>query len=163
MSHEEYNKRFQKLQKEFLDIKEKQGKKWTFKPHQQAVYDFVIHSKSFIEFSINDYTIVLRTGNDDFGFRHILLRHYCIGCPGELLTIDILNIGNVIKNDIELQGQKGRIQFIQNKGDIKYTVILTKENEKRLIFNYFSSELKKEVLIFEEIEIVSEEIIIKVE
>lgn len=156
MSHEEYNKRFQNLQKEFLAIKEKQGNKWTFKPHQQAVYDFVVQSKSFVEFHINEYTIVLKTGNDDFGFRHILLRHYCFGCPGELSANDILNIGNVIKNDIELPAQKGRIKFIQNKGDVKFTVILTKESEKRLVFSYFSSVEREEVLIFEEeIEIVS--------
>ncbi|MFA5428191.1 MAG: hypothetical protein WC279_08285 [Sulfurimonas sp.] len=159
-SSEIFNNRFQKLQQEFLEIKKKQANKWKFKEHQQAIYDFVIHSRRFVEFEINGYVIVLKIGNDDFGFRHILLRHYCEGCDGELYAKDILNIGNVIKNDIELPSQKNRIKFIQNKGNIKYTVILTKESGKRLVFSYFSSESEKEISIIEETTIIFEEIII---
>lgn len=152
-----YNKRFQQLQKEFITAKEKKGNKWQYKPHQQAMYDFVVYSKKMVEFTINDYTIVLKVGNDDFGFRHILLRHYCDECEGRLLTRDILNLGNVIKQDIELPAHSGRVKFIQNKGGIKYTVILRPEHSKKLVFTYYSSEPIPE--IEEEIEIIIEEVI----
>ncbi|MEA2099808.1 MAG: hypothetical protein U9P72_06735 [Campylobacterota bacterium] len=142
-----YNQRFQQLQREFIAAKKKKANKWQYKPHQQAMYDFVVYAKRMVEFSINDYTIVLRIGNDDFGFRHILLRHYCDECVGRLFARDILNIGNIIKNDIELPAHRNRIKFIQNKGDIKYTVILTSEYSKRLVFTYFSSEPKKAIEI----------------
>jgi len=134
-----YLKRFQNLQNEFKAIKSKLPSGRTFKSHQQAVYDFVMQSKKSIEFEINDYIIVLFVGNDGIGFRHILLRHYCSGCNGEITARDILNIGNVIKNDIELEAHKGRIRFIQSKNGKKYTVILKKKSENKLIFNFFSS------------------------
>jgi len=134
-----YNERFQKLQLEFKAIKKRLTSGNTFKPHQQAVYDFVIKSKSSTEFEINHYIIVLIVGNEGFGFKHILLRHYCPGCDGEVTAKDILNIGNIIANDIELPGQRGRLNFIQNKNNKKYTVVLKKKSENRLIFNFFSS------------------------
>lgn len=134
-----YYKRLQQLQQEFKAIKANLPKNREFKPHQQAVYDFVIHSKSSVEFEINGYVIVLYTGNEEIGFKHILLRHYCSGCDGEVTAKDILNIGNVIKNDVELEAHKGRVKFIQNKDGKKYTVILKKKSQNRLIFNFFSS------------------------
>lgn len=136
----EYDKRFQKLQKEFLAINEKRANKWQFKPHQQEIYDFVIQSKKSTIFTIGDYTITLRVGNEHFGFKHIILRHYCNGCDGEITARDILNIGNVIKNNIIIPSHRNdRLKFIQSKDNVKYTVILTKENPNDLIFTFFSS------------------------
>ena len=135
-----YNQRFQKLQREFLAIKKRLPSNRQLKPHQQAVYDFVIHSKSSIEFEINEHVVVLYVGDEGHGFMHILIRHYCNGCDGEITSNDILNIGNVIKNDIELPSKKGRLQFIQHKDGKKYTVILKKNKKNnKLIFNFFSS------------------------
>jgi len=134
-----YFERLKKLQKEFKEIKSKLKSNRSFKPHQQAVFDFVIQSKKSAEFIVNDYTIIIYVGNDGIGFKHILLRHYCSGCDGEVTARDILNIGNVIKNDIELEAKKGRVKFIQSKNGKKYTVILKKREDKRLIFNFFSS------------------------
>jgi len=134
-----YSLRLQKLQKEFKKIKSKLPSNRTLKPHQEAVYNFAMNPTRSVEFEINDYTIVLFKGNDGIGFRHILLRHYCCGCDGEITARDILNIGNVIANDIELPGKKGRLNFIQNKNNKKYTVVLKKKSENKLIFNFFSS------------------------
>ena len=135
-----YFQRLQQLQEEFKTIKAKLPSNRNLKPHQQAVYDFVVHSKKSVEFEINGYIIVLFVGNGGIGFKHILLRHYCSGCDGEVTAKDILNIGNVIKNDIEIPAKKGRTKFIQNKGDKKYTVILKKKEANKLIFNFFSSQ-----------------------
>ena len=137
----EYYIRLQRLQKEFKAIKIKQANKWKFKPHQQAIYDFVMQSQKSTTFTINDYTITIKVGNENFGFKHILLRHYGVGCDGEISARDILNIGNVIKNNIIVPSKKkGRINFIQTKEDgEKYTVVLTQQNPNDLIFTFFSS------------------------
>ena len=134
-----YFQRLQQIQREFKAIKSRLPSSRSFKRHQEAVYKFVMNPSKSVEFEINNYIIILFVGNDGIGFKHILLRHYCDGCDGEITARDILNIGNVIKNDIELDAHKGRIKFIQNKDNKKYTVILKKKSENRLIFNFFSS------------------------
>ena len=136
-----YYERLQKLQKDFRDIKIKKANKWEFKPHQQAIYDFVMQSKRSATFTINDYTITIKIGNENFGFMHILLRHFCNGCDGEITAKDILNIGYVIKNNITVPSKRrGRINFIQTKeNNEKYTVVLTENNSNHLIFTFFSS------------------------
>ncbi len=88
----EYYIRLQKLQKDFKEIKIKKANKWEFKPHQQAMYDFVMQSKRSTTFTINEYTITVNVGNENFGFMHIILRHFCDGCDGEITAKDILNI-----------------------------------------------------------------------
>ena len=137
----EYFKRLQKLQKDFKDIKIKKANKWEFKPHQQAMYDFVMHSQRSTTFPINDYTVTVNVGNENFGFMHIILRHFCYGCDGEITAKDILNIGYVIKNNITVPSKKkDRVNFIQTKENgEKYTVVLTKQNPNDLIFTFFSS------------------------
>ena len=37
-----------------------------------------------------------------FKFEHIQLRHYCFDCPGELSTMDLLNMIDVVKKGIKL-------------------------------------------------------------
>ena len=137
----EYYIRLQKLQKDFKEIKIKKANKWEFKPHQQAMYDFVMQSKRSTTFTINEYTITINVGNENFGFMHIILRHFCDGCDGEITAKDILNIGYVIKNNITVPSKKkGRVNFIQTKENgEKYTVVLTKQNPNDLIFTFFSS------------------------
>ena len=133
-----YFQRLQKLQKEFIEIKK--SNKWKFDSHHQAIYDFVIHSKTTTTFTIDDYHITLNRGDEYFGFKHILLRHYCDDCDGKIKALDILKIGNVIKNGITVPAKKkGRINFIQTKNNEKYTLVLQKKEHDKLIFTFFSS------------------------
>ncbi|MDZ7817114.1 MAG: hypothetical protein U5K55_00235 [Aliarcobacter sp.] len=133
----EYNEKLKLLQKEFIEINK--TKKWKFEDHQQAIFDFVIEKKKITEFKIKDYDIILNKGNKNFGFQHLILRHYGIGSDGEIKALDILKIGNVIKQDttIPAKGSK-KIAFIQNKNGIKYTVILLKKPKGKMLFNFFS-------------------------
>jgi len=135
----EYSKRLRKLQNELIEYKDTLPSGRALKPHQEAVFNFIMNPSVAVEFEINGYTIVLFKGNDGIGFRHILLRHFCSGCDGEITARDILNIGNVINNDVEVPGKKGRINFIQNKNGLKYTVVLKVKEDGKLIFNFFSS------------------------
>lgn len=133
----EYTQKFQKLQREFIEISNK--KNWKFEPHHQAMYDFVVDTKRYTEFKINDYDIIVRVGNKNFGFKHLILRHYGNSSDGEIKALDILKIGNIIKQDIRIpaKGTK-KIVFIQNKNNTKYTIVLKKEKSGKLLFNFFS-------------------------
>ena len=134
----EYKIKIKTLQKEFIKIYK--TKKWDFEAHHQAMYDFVIHKKRFIEFKISDYEIVVKIGNKDLGFKHFILRHYGIGSDGEIKALDILKVGNVIKNEIIIPSKgKDKMTFIQIKNDTKYTVILKKDKSGKLLFNFFSN------------------------
>ncbi len=133
-----YQIKLQQLQKEFIHIKK--TAKWKFEPHQQAMYDFVIHSKKSTTFTVKDYTVTINIGNENFGFKHLLLRHYGKGCDGEITALDILKIGNVLKSGIEVPSKKrNRRNFIQNKLNEKYTLVLTQKKPNDLIFTFFSS------------------------
>lgn len=134
-----YDIKFQQLQKEFKEINTKRANKWQFKPHQKAIYDFVMKSQRYTTFSIDGVDIILRVGNDDFGFKHFLLKHYGSNSVGEIKALDILNIGNIIKNNITVPANDGKIKFIQIKNDLKYSVVLKKEKDGRLVVSFFSS------------------------
>lgn len=135
-----YTQRLQKLQKEFLEINKKRANKWQLSHHQQIMYDFVMQQKKSSTMTINDQDIKIHKGDENFGFKHILLRHYCDDCPGKITARDILNIGNVIKQNIIVPSKKeDRINYIQNKNEEKYTVVLTKKKNGDLIFTFFSS------------------------
>lgn len=135
----EYQEKLKLLQKEFIQINK--TKNWKFEDYQQAIFDFVMEKKNFTEFKVKDYDIILRKGNKNIGFQHLILRHYGVGSDGEVKALDILKIGNVIKQDttIPAKGIK-KIAFIQNKNGIKYTVILLKQSKGKMVFNFFSGQ-----------------------
>ena len=134
----EYKEKIKLLQKNFMQIAK--TKNWTFESHHQAMYDFVMHKKKYTEFKVADYNVVVKIGNKDFGFKHFILRHYGIGSDGEIKALDILKIGNVIKQDVTIpSNHKDKIVFIQTKNDIKYTVILKKDKFGKFLFNFFSN------------------------
>jgi len=137
----EYFLKLQNLQKEFKEIDKRRANKWEFKPHQRAIFDFVMKSKKYVVFNVLEYEIVLRVGNERYGFKHFLLRHYGDGCEGEIKALDILNIGNVVRNNIVLPAKdKKRVIFMQNKGGLKYSLVLEKRESSKLVVSFFSSE-----------------------
>ena len=156
----DYDLKLQQLQKEFIEINTKRANKWQFTPDQKAIYDFVIKSQRYTTFNIAGYDIILKVGNEDFGFKHFLLKHYGTGCVGEIKANDILKLGNVIKHNISVPAKEDKIKFIQTKGDLKYSVVLKPQKDRKLVVSFFSS--KEEIKIIEQIEIINE-IIISVE
>lgn len=149
-----YDTKLQQLQKEFKDINTKRANKWQFTPDQQAIYDFVMKSQKQTTFNVAGYDIVIKVGNEDFGFKHFLLKHYGTGCVGEIKANDILKLGNVIKNNIRVPAKEDKIKFIQTKGDLKYSVVLKPQKDGKLVVSFFSS--KEETQIIDEIEIINE-------
>ena len=148
----DYELKLQQLQKEFIEINTKRANKWQFTPDQKAIYDFVIKSQRYTTFNIAGYDIILKVGNEDFGFKHFLLKHYGTGCVGEIKANDILKLGNVIKHNISVPAKEDKIKFIQTKGDLKYSVVLKPQKDGKLVVSFFSS--KEEIKIIEQIEII---------
>jgi len=134
-----YPHKLKKLQKEFVDIKK--TKKWQFDSSQSAIFNFVVNTEKSTTFTVEGYTITLAVGTNDFGFKHFILKHYGSGCNGEVKAIDILKIGNIIKNDIVTEASDDtKIKFTQNKGDnVLYTLIVKKKKHNELIVSFFSS------------------------
>jgi len=134
----EYNKRLSKLQNEFVSLKK--NSKWKFDPQQQAIFSFVTQRLTAITFQVSSYNVTLKVGNKNFGFMHLLLRHYGENCDGSVTALDILKIGNVIRANIELTANKSnRKKFIQNKNGECYTVILEEKSPNDLVFTFYSS------------------------
>jgi len=96
-----YSNRLARLKKEISLITTKK-KKQRWKPHQKIMIDFINGVTKKAIFVVNGKTITLFEGDEKKGFRHILIKHYCIGCPGEIKTMDILNIADVAQRGLKL-------------------------------------------------------------
>ncbi len=98
-----YWQRLIRLRSEIATIRQKRKKK--FKKDQKIMIDFINGVTEYALFEIGSTKIYLRRGDEKKGFEHILIRHYCPGCPGELSTMDILNMIDVIKKGIKLANE----------------------------------------------------------
>ena len=96
-----YSERLAKLKKEIKAI-ESARKKKRWKPNQKIIIDYINGVTKQAEFIINTQKIILKDGDSNKGFIHIIERHYCRGCPGELDAIDIINLSEVISRGIKL-------------------------------------------------------------
>lgn len=93
-------------------------------------------------FDIKGMKIILRKGHFEGGFHHILEKHYCKSCPGEITMYDILNMDLVILKGIKLNNEgvsnPNNIVFNYKKGDNEHNVILKHENENELVVSFYS-------------------------
>lgn len=152
LSDEEFNKIYfellQKLQLELKNLKkidEKNGKK--FSSHQENIYKFILGKMTKAYFNINGTNISLGKGNKKEGLKHILLRHCCEGCEGQIRARDILNVGNIIKNGNSLSkietskytNKNNLTGFTQKKGDHYYKVILNDKGHINEIISTYSN------------------------
>lgn len=96
-----YSERLAKLKKDINSI-ESARKKKRWKPNQKIMIDFINGVTEKAEFFINNTNIILKHGDSKKGFKHIIERHYCKGCPGELETLDIINMAEVFLRGIKL-------------------------------------------------------------
>ncbi|MEA1917412.1 MAG: hypothetical protein U9N42_07765 [Campylobacterota bacterium] len=53
-------------------------------------------------FNINNMTVTLKKGDTKKGFVHILLKHFCNNCDGEITARDIINMDMIIARGIKL-------------------------------------------------------------
>ena len=117
-----YSERLAKLKKEIKAI-ESARKKKRWKPNQKIIIDYINGVTKQAEFIINTQKIILKDGDSNKGFIHIIERHYCRGCPGELDAIDIINLSEVISrgiklNDIGISNKKLNVYQLNKNGKI---------------------------------------------
>jgi hypothetical protein len=102
-----YSERLARLKKDILRIKEekKTRKNKKFNANEKIMIDFINGVTSSASFKVEDKSIILRVGDTKKGFRHILEAHYCSGCRGELSTMEILNMIDIMKKGIKLENE----------------------------------------------------------
>ena len=123
-----YNERLVKLKKEIalISSKSKKSKKKKFKPNQKIMIDFINSVTSYAEFEVDSKKIFLRIGDEKKGFRHILEKHYCNGCKGEITTKEILNIIDIIERGIRLNevGNTNSDLIVYQRMDTQHKLVL---------------------------------------
>jgi len=134
-----YWQRLTKLRSEIATIKQKRKKK--FKKDQQIMVDFINGVTKYALFEIDTTKIYLHRGDKKKGFEHILLRHYCSGCPGELSAMDILNMIDVVKRGIKLANvgvnNSNLIVYKQIKGMNQLKLVLKPIGDNKLVVTLY--------------------------
>ena len=136
-----YSERLAKLKKEIKAI-ESARKKKRWKPNQKIIIDYINGVTKKAEFIINTQKIILKDGDSNKGFIHIIERHYCQGCPGELEAIDIINISEVIERGIMLNNigvsNKELKVFQLNKSGKVLKLVLNPNSHGDLVVTYYN-------------------------
>ena len=136
-----YSERLAKLKKEIKAI-ESARKKKRWKPNQKIIIDYINGVTKQAEFIINTQKIILKDGDSNKGFIHIIERHYCRGCPGELDAIDIINLSEVISrgiklNDIGISNKRLNVYQLNKNGKI-LKVVLNPNSFGELVVTYYN-------------------------
>jgi len=102
-----YLERIAKLKKDIARIREekKTKKNKKFNTNEKIMINFINAVTKYAEFEVGSQKIILRVGDENKGFRHILEAHYCPGCPGEISTMEILNMIDIMKKGIKLENE----------------------------------------------------------
>ncbi len=143
-----YQQRLAKLKRELSEeIKRRKKKKKKFTANQQIMISFINNVTPNATFFIKDMRIVLRKGWGDgkgkkgAGFQHILEKHYCKGCSGEITLSDILNMDLVAQNGIELNkvgvsnAENKVLQYISSR--FNHKLVLKRENNDELVITFY--------------------------
>ena len=93
-------------------------------------------------FNIKDKKIILRKGDKNKGFEHILLKHYCSGCQGEITMKDILNFDLYLQialklNEVGTSNDELNVyQYI--KGLQSYKIVLKELRSEEFVVTFYS-------------------------
>ena len=134
-----YSERLNKLKKDLAEesIKRKKRKK-KFTPNQKIMIDFINAVTKKAVFEIKDMTVIIGKGN----LEHIL-KHYCVGCRGEITTNDILNFDLYLQRAIPLNEEgvtdedKKVYQYIKSSL-IQYKIILEEVYDNNYVVSFYA-------------------------
>ncbi len=137
-----YSEKMAQLKAEFSQLNKNRRGKYEFSQHQQAVYDYVIGKRSIVQFEVDGKQFFLKKGNSEFGFKHIIMKHYSDDCVGCISARDILNIANVVRfgrelSDIELN-RGVNLGYEQVKDEKIFRVIFNKDRNGNFVVTFFS-------------------------
>jgi hypothetical protein len=135
-----YSNRLAKLKKE-IKIIESYKKKKRWKINQKIMIDFINGVTTKAEFELDKMNITLHLGDDRKGFKHILIKHYCSGCPGEISTMDILNIADVAQRGLKLANNgvtnNELIVYQKMNGTTHHKLILKPVNNGNFVVSFY--------------------------
>lgn len=138
-----YQQRLAKLKRELSnEIAKRKKKKKKFTTNQQIMIDFINNITKNATFYIKDMKIILRQGHAEAGFQHILERHYCDKCPGEITLHDILNMDLIIQRGLKLNSEgvtnPQNIVINYKNRDREHNIILKSEKDNELVVSFYS-------------------------
>lgn len=122
-----FNGKYKELKIEVIEfVKKERIKKKELKKEQQIMYDFIIGKREIAQFERNNEQYFLKRGDEEYGFKHIVCRHYGENVTGKLNFRDILNIYQTLSlgreaTDVELTNNenKGFIRVINEEKKLK--------------------------------------------
>ena len=136
-----YSERLNRLKRETNEIKANRKKK-SLKSDQQIIYNFIhgVTKEAKYYFKIKDITVILKKGDEKKGFRHILERHYCQGCKGEISANDILNFFMMIERGVEVNSNNPPLlAFRHLKGQERHFIVLNPiDDEKTFVVSFYN-------------------------
>lgn len=138
-----YQQRLAKLKRELsIEVTKRKKKKKKFTPNQQIMINFINNVTKNATFYIKDMKIILRKGHTGAGFQHILEKHYCYKCPGEITLNDILNMDLIIQRGLKLNSvgvtNPDNIVINYKNRDKEHNIILKSEKENELVVSFYS-------------------------
>jgi hypothetical protein len=138
-----YGQRLATLKHEISqEIKRRKKHKKKFTKNQLIMINFINGVTKDAVFIIKDMEVTIKKGDDKKGFKHILQKHYCKGCDGELTTRDILNFDLFLQRAIKLHSEgvtNTKLEVYQYiKGLENYKIVLKKERDNRFVVTYYS-------------------------
>jgi len=136
-----YFKRLTQLRHEIKYILLKRKKKPN--KEQKIMIDFINGKSKKAVYQFKDITIILFVGDEKKGLKHILLKHYCKGCDGELTATDIMNFIVTYKKGIKLAKEgvtnNSLTVYYYQKGPNTYKLVLKKKDKNSFVVTFYST------------------------
>ena len=137
-----YSEKLAHLKKEIAceSLKRKKKKK-KFTSNQKIMINFINGVTSEAIFNILNKSVILRKGDSNKGFVHIIENHYGKGSRGEINMLDLLNFDLYLQRALKLSSvgvsnpNLDVYQYI--KGINNYKIILKKDSDKNLTVSFY--------------------------
>jgi hypothetical protein len=144
-----YQQRLAKLKRDLAyETAKRKKRKKKFTSNQKIMIDFINNVTKNAIFHIRDMKIILKKGWGDGlgieggGFQHILEKHYCQNCPGEISLIDILNMDLVVQKGLKLNkvgvSNSNNIVFNYKNREKEHNIILKSDHNNELVVSFYS-------------------------
>ena len=137
-----YSEKLAHLKKEIaLESIKRKKKKKKFTSNQQIMIAFINGVTNEAIFNILDKNVILKKGDSNKGFVHIIESHYGKGNRGEITMFDLLNFDLYLQRALKLSSvgvsniNLDVYQYI--KGINNYKIVLKKYDEKNLVVTFY--------------------------
>jgi len=125
-----YLERLYKFREDIKSIRARlKKKKKILSANQELIASMISTSKNSAILNINGIRIQFSTGCKKHGLKHILLRHFCEGCEGEVSAMDIISLERFLQqNDRFTSSDNSKYGYNYKKDENnKYRLLLFKD------------------------------------